>query len=331
MPDPCGGINGERRIDTPDPGGGVNGERRIVDTPDPGGTVNVGMPIDKGDQGATCTWRGKTVEAPTKSPVPGLNHEIPGFETAPHQHYTSTAPPQHRTKELKPGVNIGVPDTLINKQISQNGHAIKNSNSTEVPKRERVPRGSRLTPERLAAMKIGNGLLSDAEKQLFIDILFEFEGAIAFTDSEMGLLDPSIELPVVIPTVPHEPWQQQNLRLPKAMEEAATEIVKEKLQHGLLEFSQGPYRSRYFLVEKKLKGAWRLINDVQQLNKITIHDSGMLPAVDEFSEDFAGYPITSVIDYYSGYYQIPLDKESCDLTAFLTMLGLVRMTRLPTG
>jgi len=218
MPDPGGGINGERRIDTPDPGGGVNGERRIVDTPDPGGT-DVGMPIDKGDQGATCTWRGKTVEAPTKSPVPGPNHEIPGFEAAPHQHCTSTAPPQHRTKELKPGVNIGVPghnmtlhghrtdtDTSINKQISQNGQAIKNSDSTGVPKREKVPRGSRLTPERLAAMKIGNGFLSDAEKQLFIDILFEFEGAIAFTDSEMGLLDPSIELPVVIPTVPHEPW-----------------------------------------------------------------------------------------------------------------------------
>ena len=222
-------------------------------------------------------------------------------------------------------------DTSINKQISQNGQAIKNSDSTGVPKREKVPRGSRLTPERLAAMKIGNGFLSDAEKQLFIDILFEFEGAIAFTDSEMGLLDPSIEPPVVIPTVPHEPWQQQNLRLPKAMEEAATEIVKEKLQHGLLEFSQGPYRSRYFLVEKKPKGAWRLINDVQQLNKVTIRDSGMPPAVDEFSEDFAGYPITSAIDYYSGYYQIPLDKESRDLTAFLTMLGLVRMTRLPTG
>ena len=57
----------------------------------------------------------------------------------------------------------------------------------------------------------------------------------------------------------------------------------------------------------------------------------MPPSVDEFSEDFAGYPITTSIDYYSGYYQIPLDRESRDLTAFLTELGLVRMTRLPQG
>jgi len=179
-------------------------------------------------------------------------------------------------------------------------------------------------------MKIGIGFLSEAERQLFIDILFEYEGAVAFGDSEMGLLNPEIEPPVIIHTVPHSPWQQQNLRLPKSMQATATAIVKEKIENGTLEFSQGPYRSRYFLVEKKQR-TWRFINDVQQLNKVTIRDSGMPPSVDEFSEDFAGYPITSAIDYYSGYYQVPLDKESQDLTAFVTELGLVRMTRLPQG
>ncbi len=36
-----------------------------------------------------------------------------------------------------------------------------------------VPRGSRLTPERRAQIRIGNGFLSEEEKQVFIDILFE--------------------------------------------------------------------------------------------------------------------------------------------------------------
>ena len=195
-----------------------------------------------------------------------------------------------------------------------------------------VPRGSRLTPERLAEMKIGTGFLSTVEKQLFIDILFEFEGAIAFDDSEMGLLNPAIEPPVHIHTVPHEPWQQQNIRLLKAMQEAATEIVKEKMESGVLEYSQGPYRSSYFLVEKPhAPGTYRLINNVQPLNAVTIRDSGLPPAVDEFLEDFAMYPITSAIDYYSGYYQILLDMMSRDMTAFMTDLGLVRTSRLPQG
>src|SRR5919108_1196062 len=92
-----------------------------------------------------------------------------------------------------------------------------------------VPRGSRLTPERLAAMNIGGDYLTSAEKQLFVDVLFEYEGAIAFDESEMGLLHSDVEPPVKINTVPHQPWQQQNLRLPKAVIDEATKIVKDKL------------------------------------------------------------------------------------------------------
>ena len=194
-----------------------------------------------------------------------------------------------------------------------------------------VPRGSRLTPERLAQMKIGDGLLTPEEEEMFVNILFEYKGVFSFEDDEMGCPDERIKPPVVIHTVPHSPWQQQNIRQPKAIQDAATAIVREKLDNGTLEFSQGPYRSRYFLVPKKVPGEWRFINDVQPLNKVTIHDAGMPPAVDEFSEECAGYPISSCVDFYSSYNQLTLAPESRDLTAFMTALGLVRMTRLPTG
>src|SRR5208282_652260 len=108
-----------------------------------------------------------------------------------------------------------------------------------------------------------------------------------------------------------------------------TAHVKDKLVYGILELSQGPYRSRYFLVAKKKSGEYRFINDVQSLNKVIIRDSGMSSFVDEFLEDFVGYPITSVIDYFFGYYQIPLDKSCRDLIAFMSLLGLIRMTRFP--
>ena len=61
-------------------------------------------------------------------------------------------------------------------------------------------------------MQIGTGFLFEAEKQIFIDILYQYEGVIAFDDSEKRLLKPAIEPPVVIYTVPHIPWQQQNIR-----------------------------------------------------------------------------------------------------------------------
>jgi hypothetical protein len=187
-----------------------------------------------------------------------------------------------------------------------------------------------LAPERLAAMRIGHNFLSPAEKQLFVGILFDYEGAVALDESEMGLLHHSIEPPVVIHTVPHTPWQQQNPRLPKAMQDVATAHVKRQTGTRNPRIVTRSLSSRHFLVAKK-NGEHRFINDVQLLNKVTIRDSRMPPSVDQFSEDFAGYPITSAIDYFSGYYQIPLDKSGRDLTAFMTLLGLVRMTRLPQG
>jgi hypothetical protein len=67
-----------------------------------------------------------------------------------------------------------------------------------------VPRSSRLTPERLAAMNISSRTLSKEEVELVQErVLFQFEGAIAFEDAHMRLLDPAIEPPIVIHTVPH--------------------------------------------------------------------------------------------------------------------------------
>jgi hypothetical protein len=57
----------------------------------------------------------------------------------------------------------------------------------------------------------------------------------------------------------------------------------------------------------------------------------MPPSVDEFSEDFAEFPIATVIDYFSGYYEVGLHPKSRDMMAFMTDVGLMRMTRLPQG
>lgn len=42
-----------------------------------------------------------------------------------------------------------------------------------------------------------------------------------------------------------------------------------------------------------------------------------------------GYAIFSLIDFFSIYNQIKLDKKSRDLTTFMTSLGLMRMIILP--
>jgi hypothetical protein len=38
-----------------------------------------------------------------------------------------------------------------------------------------------------------------------------------------------------------------------------------------------------------------------KMNSVTIRDAYLLPLVDEFLEEFAGYAIASLIDFFSGY------------------------------
>ena len=76
---------------------------------------------------------------------------------------------------------------------------------------------------------------------------------------------------------------------------------------------------------------YRLINSAQKINAVSIRDASLPPAVEEFSETIAGYPVVSFVDLLSGYDQCTLDPASRDIAAFHTPLGLMRMTTLPMG
>ena len=102
------------------------------------------------------------------------------------------------------------------------------------------------------------------------------------------------------------------------------------MECGALERSFGLYRNPWFLVPKK-SGKYRLINSAQKLNAGTIRDASLPPTVDEFSEEFAGFPLISVLDLFSGYDQYSLDPLSRGLTVFMTPFGSMRMATLPQG
>ena len=84
------------------------------------------------------------------------------------------------------------------------------------------------------------------------------------------------------------------------------------------------------MVPKKA-GKYRLINAAQRLNAVTIKDASLPPFADDFSEEFAGFPLLSLLDLFSGYDQCILAPESRDMTVFRTPFGLVRMITLPQG
>ena len=199
-----------------------------------------------------------------------------------------------------------------------------------LPRFTTFKRGTRLTPERLERLLIGDILLS-SERDLLIEVLFNREGALAWEFSEMGRIKEEVAPPQVIRTIPHEAWQAKNFHTPKALEKKVIELVLDRVRKGVLEGCHGPYRNPFFLVAKKKPGDYRLVNAAMNINRVTIRDAHLPPSSDDFSEEFAGMHILSLIDWFSGYDQVGLAVESRDMTAFQTPIGLLRQTTLPQG
>jgi len=115
--------------------------------------------------------------------------------------------------------------------------------------------------------------------------------------------------------VPHKAWQVPGFLIPKALHPVVVRMLWERLKNRVLKYCDGPYRNPWFLVKKK-SGKYRLVNATMEINKHSIRDANLLPSVDEFSEEFVGCQIASLINLFSRYDQIDLDVKSRDLTGF---------------
>jgi hypothetical protein len=65
-----------------------------------------------------------------------------------------------------------------------------------------------------------------------------------------------------------------------------------------------------------------------KMNRVTIRNANMSPSADEFAENFFKCAVTSLINFFFKYDQIELDFLSRDITAFMTPLGLLKITTL---
>ena len=109
---------------------------------------------------------------------------------------------------------------------------------------------ARLTKERCRTLNFGSGL-SEKEKLWFIKMLEENDLALAWDNTEIGLLKPHIEGPARIHTVSHTPWNYKQILMSYAEREKAIELLKERIAAGILEPGCGAYALRWFLVKKK--------------------------------------------------------------------------------
>ena len=103
------------------------------------------------------------------------------------------------------------------------------------------------------------------------------------------------------------------------------------LDAGVIRPSNSPWCNAVVLVRKK-DGSLRFCIDFRRLNSLTVKDSHPLPHICETLESLAGAAHYTTIDMNSGFWQVPMDDESKQYTAFtLGSMGLYECESMPFG
>lgn len=110
------------------------------------------------------------------------------------------------------------------------------------------------------------------------------------------------------------------------LNELETDGIIEKIPPG----TPTPWCSAMHIVPKK-DGQVRITIDPQDLNQVLMREYYPSRTVEEIAQQLSGTKLMTVLDAHQGYFQLPLDRESRQYTAFNTPFGRYWYKRLPMG
>ena len=166
-------------------------------------------------------------------------------------------------------------------------------------------------------------------KNRLVDIFKRHRDRVADTDCDLGrtpFRKAKIEMKENAPPyVSLKPY-----RTPLNQRRTIEESIEKMLKAKVIQKSNSPWSFPVVLAEKA-DGSKRFCCDFRQLNKLIKPISYPLPLIDDILALLSKAKYYSAIDLKSGYWQVELDEESKEKTAFVCHKGLYHWNVLPFG
>lgn len=121
-------------------------------------------------------------------------------------------------------------------------------------------------------------------------------------------------------------------RYPPAQRRFLNKYVDKLVEMGFLQPNpDAKWVAAPHLVPKNSKAQFRTTIDIGPLNSATIGQSWSVPNIDTEILDLEGHGFYAIIDFVSGYWQIPLDPTSIDLCRIICPKGTYSSSRVLHG
>jgi len=161
-----------------------------------------------------------------------------------------------------------------------------------------------------------NLTVPEIEKQAYIDLILRNHDVFSKDNNDLGRCNFFTHK---IHIKEKEPIYVKQFKIPDAHRQFLEAQVKDWLKLGIIERSNSRWNSPVFCVPKKGdQGNLRVVQDFRQINNHSEGDRYSMKEITECIGDIgrAGSTIFSTMDLTSGFWQMPLDKDSQKYTAF---------------
>jgi hypothetical protein len=149
----------------------------------------------------------------------------------------------------------------------------------------------------------------------------------AKTDIQLGHTE---TVKMTIDTGDHPPIRNRPYRAPLNKRSIIDHALVDMLEAKIIERSQSPWAFPLVVVKKK-DGSNRMCVDFRSLNKVTKPNAYSLPLIDDILSLLGNAKHFTTLDLKSGYWQVLMDEESQEKTAFACHKGLFQFRVMPFG
>ena len=134
-----------------------------------------------------------------------------------------------------------------------------------------------------------------------------------------------------IPTGDAMPVRKRAYRLPHCQREPLRKLLSKLQNEGIIKPSTSDWCAPIILVEKKVRGTFRLCVDYRFLNPLIKRDAFPLPRIDDLLDKLEGAKVFSSLDLKWGYHQCKINPAHAHKTAFTCCFGLFEFLRMSMG